>query len=324
MMNIITMEEHYASPRVMSEIAKYAKTKEASQKFVQVEGLDEAAERRLKFMDENGVKTQILSYVNTIPEDLPAEVAVEICRMANDDMAEITKKYPGRFEGFVTLPLQDIQASVEELERAVKSLGLRGIMLVSRFQGEFYSKKKFFPIFEKAAELGVPVYIHPAFIDSEIKKRYYDDEKINEITSFTWASAGFGWHLDAGMSVMHLILSGLFDRLPDLQVITGHNGEVVLYYMERMSTMLSPERTALKKNISDYFRSNIYISNSGMLSEDMTDFVIKQIGIDRVMFSLDYPYIPLKNADKFIQNLSISQEDKDKIAFGNAKKLFGL
>lgn len=334
-MKIITIEEHYASKKLIQETEKYANEEltkrklntELSQYYYkfskELTGLYDI-EERLKFMEDNKIDMQILSYSNSLNTNIPKDKQVEIYKKANNELYEVTKKYPDKFLAFAILPLSDIDESIKELNRCINDLGFKGVMLDSNFNGMFYDDEYFLPVFKELEKLDVPIYLHPSFVDKRVVDFYYKSNSWDDLTTVLLSSAGFGWHLDIGMQFIRMIVSGLFDKCPILKVIVGHWGEVVIYYIDRMNGLLTPGKVNIKKNIIEYFKENIYVTPSGILSSDMMDFCIKKIGINHIIFSLDYPYVPLKNANEFIEKSSLSKEDKEKIAHINAEKLFKL
>ena len=208
---------------------------------------------RFDFMREQKVDVQVLSYTNPVPDTVPSEEAVKICREANDILADMVKKHPDRFAAFATLPMADSTEAAKELERCVKEYGFVGALITGTYQGKFYDDPMFFPIFEKAAELDVPISWHPEFPAAQIQTHYYLSDNYPLSTGMQFATAGFGWHLDVGLHMTRLVLSGIFDKLPNLKFICGHWGEAVVFMLDRMDQIMRPETTGLKKKVSAYF-----------------------------------------------------------------------
>ena len=275
-MKTITLEEHYSDQRVMdlnnawnqkqppmpperAEAMKFL----MSRAFPGEELLDFG--KRLQFMDENGIDMQVLSLTSPVSDNVPAVEAVKICRFANDITKEHIDEHPDRFAGFATLPMADPEAAAEELERCVKELGFCGALLAGRYKGRFYNEAEFFPIFAKAAELDVPVYFHPAFIPMEVQEAYYMSDAYSFVVGSEFASAGFGWHVEVGIQIVRLILSGIFDKLPNLKFISGHWGETIPAFLERMDSILDQGITGLDKKVSEYYKEHVYLTPSGIL-----------------------------------------------------------
>lgn len=274
-MRLITREEHFTSREIVQgnsrltpqqkdipkELADFYKSRTAfGEALLDIEAM------RLPYMDSQNITVQVLSYTSPVSDKVPANDAVRICRRANDILAEQISRHPDRFAGFATLPMSDPQAAADELERCVRDYHFCGTLVAGQYQGHFYDEPQFFPIFAKAAELDVPVYFHPAPINPAIQDFYFTSPSWDIITAGEFASAGFGWHMDVGIHVLKMIVSGIFDKLPGLKIISGHWGELVPSFLERLDYMLKPEITGLKRNVSDYYRSGVYLTPSGILS----------------------------------------------------------
>ena len=324
-MKLITFEEHYSDPRIMEINSRYSNfkmtdTPHAHNIFDDLTNF----EKRLKYMDDNHVDVQILSMTSPISDKVPADEAVKACRLANDITKEHMNEHPDRFLGFATLPMADPSAAAEELERCVKELGFSGALLAGRYKGRFLNEKEFLPIFAKAAELNVPLYLHPAFIPPEVKKAYYDSEAYSDTVAFELSSVGYGWHSEVGIQVLRLIVSGIFDKFPNLKLIIGHWGETIPCFLDRLDFMIDKKMTGLKKNISEYFKESIYITPSGITSVDQLEYVVKLMGADHVLYSIDYPYVNPDDPYGFLINSSLTEEQKEMIAYKNAEKLLNL
>ncbi len=334
-MKIITLEEHYADRAIMNannafnaERPPMPPEQEKAMQFLMSRAFPGEElldfDKRLEFMDENGIDAQVLSLTSPVSDLVPADEAVKICKQANDTTKKHMEEHPGRFEGFATLPMADPQTAAKELERCVKELGFCGALLAGRYKGRFYNEKEFLPIFEKAAELDVPVYFHPAFIPMQVQDAYYKSDAYSYVVASEFASAGYGWHSEVGIQVVRLILSGIFDKLPNLKFISGHWGETIPAFLERMDSILDKGITGLKKNVSEYYKENVYITPSGILSKDQLEYTVKVMGADHVLYALDYPYVEVSDPKGFIENSSLTEEDKELIAHGNAERLLHL
>ena len=335
-MKIITLEEHYSCDYLRKVSSKYGpssklkdlpdeyKQKLNSMRFIG-NSLDDIDNERFKFMEEQKVDVQVLSYTSPISDSVPVEEAVKIAKEANNILADIVKRYPDKFLAFATLPMGDPIAAAEELERCVKELHFVGVLITGPWNGRFYDDPFFFPIFEKAAELDVPVYWHPEFPNGKIQSYYYLSKSYPDIVGMEFATAGFGWHLDVGLQMTRLILSGIFDKLPNLKFISGHWGEGIPSMIDRMDQIMKPQITGLKKKISEYFHDNVYYTPSGIMSKDQFDYMVKVFGADHILWALDYPYIPFDFCTTdFLLNSYLSDEEKELIAHKNAEKLFHL
>lgn len=334
---IVTIEEHFVLPAIGRKVMAYltqqnggvSPVSETQRELMKIvlptnDDIEDIGERRLRFMDEAGVDVQVLSYGAGSPQNITdKELAVSLCREANDQLAQLIAKHPTRFAGFALLPVADPQAAADELERAVATLGLKGAMLSGTFNGSFFDERRFRPIFAKAASLGVPIYLHPATIRPDVAKYYYHSEQWSEVASAMFATAGYGWHLDSGVGILRLIMSGIFEELPSLQIISGHWGELVPFYLNRLDDQQS-KTLDLPRKISDYFKTNIYITPSGFFSEAQLRYAIETVGADRIIYSADYPFLIDTNTRRFLEEAPIDAEDKAKIGYGNAERLLKL
>jgi predicted TIM-barrel fold metal-dependent hydrolase len=334
-MKIITMEEHYIDRRIMNANNSFNKNqtlmspeREEAMKFLISrafpEELFDFEEKRIPYMDWQRIDMQVLSYTSPVSDLVPADEAVKICRMANDITKQHMDEHPDRFLGFATLPMADPKAAAQELERCVKELGFCGVLLAGRYKGRFYNEEEFFPIFEKAAELDVPVSFHPAFIPMEVQKAYYMSDAYSYDVGMEFASAGYGWHSEVGIQIMRLILSGIFDRLPNLKFISGHWGETIPAFLDRMDIILDQKITGLQKRVSEYYKEHVYITPSGIMSIDQLEYIVKLMGADHVLYAVDYPYMKPQNVYEFLMESSLTDEEKELIAYKNAERLLHL
>ncbi len=335
-MKIVTIEEHYADKRIIDQTAKYgcqSCLKELPEKILgaydsmrYIGGdLTDVDGARFDFMRKQKVDIQVLSYTNPVPDSVPSQEAVRICREANDILSDIVRKNSGRFAAFATLPMGDPAEAAKELERCVKDLHFVGALITGTWRGKFYDDPMFFPIFKKAAELDVPISWHPEFPDAKIQSHYYLSDNYSLSTGMQFATAGLGWHLDVGLHMTRLILSGIFDKLPDLKFISGHWGEGIPSMLDRMDQIMRPETTGLKKKISDYFHENVYFTPSGILSKNQFEYMVKVFGAERIIWALDYPYVPFDSCSTdFLLNSDLTEEEKELIAHVNAEKLLRL
>lgn len=336
MMKLITLEEHWESERVNKAAKQYMPAPtfphqnddNSIQEYVAKAKQDNtellsAGEKRLAFMDANGIQMQILGYGDDSPQNLDPKLAIAFCKMANDDLAAVVAAHPDRFGGWATLPVGDPEAAAAELERSVKELHLKGAMIHGYYGDKMFDDPMYEPIFAKAEELDVPLYFHPAFIPEDITKHYYEGKGWSNLTAFIFSGAGWGWHEDLGVQMIRLILAGVFDRHPNLHIITGHWGEMVPNFLERMDQTLGLTAN-LDRSISQTYRDNFYITPSGMFFQAQLTLDMTEVGADHLMYSLDYPYNHPEGADTFLAESDLSEEDQEKIAYKNAEKLLHL
>lgn len=278
---------------------------------------------RMKFMNDNNVRMQVLSYGKEAPSLLTGQEGIELCQLCNDVLGEYVDLRPTRFQGLAVLPINEPEAAAQELRRSVKELGLKGALIAGRGEdGTFLDHPKYEGIFEAAAELNVPIYLHPAPIKSEVYQAYYNSSSYDDVTASIFASFGYGWHMETGVHAVRLVLSGLLDRYPNLQIILGHWGEFVPFFLERMDQAIISEH--LKQPISTYFKNNFYITPSGMLSRPQFEMIRHYFGIDRILYASDYPYIKPEGLTTFLDELNLTPTEQAKIAYQNAERLFNV
>lgn len=278
---------------------------------------------RLQQMDAHGIDMQIVS--NAYPVQLaPPDQAVALTQAENDRIAKAVSENMKRLAGFAVLPWHDVEAAVRELDRAVGDLGLKAVMIAGRpaLGNIFLDHVQYEPVLKRLHELKVPLYIHPSHPAPDVQKAYYDGLS-PEITP-RFSIGGWGWHHEAGIQVVRMILAGVFEKYPDLQIISGHWGEMVPFFLARLDDVLPPGVTGLSRSISETYRSNIWVTPSGLFDLPHFEFIHKVVGPDRIMWSNDYPFLTLDGTRPFFDNLPISDADRAKIGHLNAERLFAL
>ena len=323
-MKIICLEEHTIDPAIAKAIqpamaaeASYFsqvgddaqdddddRPHQVSMKTAMALGAD-MGESRIAEMDRHGIDVQVVSYSN------PTQLAPAAVR-AN----------PTRFAGFATLPWQDPQAAAAELERAVKQLGFVGALIIGRPGQVFLDDARYEPVLAKLDELQVPLYVHPGAPLPQVREPYYGS--LRQEVSARLSLFGWGWHNEAGIQVIRMILSGVFERHPHLQVISGHWGELVPFYLQRMDDTMGRKVTGLSRTITETYKAQVYVTPSGMMTRPHFDFIRTVLGADRIMYSVDYPYVSNHGARKFLEELPVSDDEKAQIAHGNAEKLLHM
>jgi uncharacterized protein len=290
--------------------------------------LREVGRERLARMDAAGVDTQVLSITTPGTQPLAAAEAVPLARDANDFLADAVSARPDRFAGLATLPTPDPHAAARELERGVTELGLVGAQLVPLTGERYLDHESFRPVFEAAAALGVPLYIHPGQPLRVVRETIYGG--FDDWTNLNLATGGWGWHADAGLATLRLILAGTFDRHPDLQLILGRWGEMLVPFADR-ADLLSEGNANLERRVIDYITGNLNVTAGGVLSHRMLTLAMDVLGPDRVMFGDDDPYRGMKGrfggddgARAFVDTAPITAADKDKLGHLNAERLLAL
>ncbi len=320
-MKLIATEEHFLTRAVREEWQKNAGKDDPTLKlhFGEIENrLEDIGNTRLHLMDETGIDVQVLSLTSPSLHNLGSE-SIGLAIETNDHVAEVVKKTPHRFQGFAALPMFAPKEATKELERSVKDLGLKGAMLCGRTGEKNLDHKDFWPLFECAETLGVPLFIHPQIPQKAIRDIYYSG--FDELTDLAFSTFGLGWHYEAGIQFVRLVLARVFDHFPGLQIILGHWGEVILFYTERLASLNRAAK--LNKPFIDYIRQNLYVTASGMFSHSYLQRSVEIIGTDRILFSADYPYQyrPGRDARNFLEATVLSNEEKEKFAFANWERL---
>jgi predicted TIM-barrel fold metal-dependent hydrolase len=280
---------------------------------------------RIAAMDEASIDFQVLSLSAAIGLDtIDAATACVLTRDINDELAGAMRAHPTRLGGFATLALKDPAAAAIELERCITRLGFCGVLINGTTGGLFLDDSRFFPVLEAAAHLGVPVYLHPAPPPEPVGHAYFSG--LPGETGHLLSIAGWGWHAETALHTLRLIVSGVFDRLPTLQLIIGHMGEGLPFALARSSGILSGAAPHLRQPVAAYFQSNIHITTSGYFTQPPLRCALEVVGIDRLLFSIDYPFAPNASGRAFLGSLPeiLSPDDIAKLAHRNAERLLNL
>ena len=325
-MKIIAIEEHWNSVGIRDALYRLpGGERDESVAFNEMGDnqarLEDIGQGRIEAMDAAGIDVSILSVVTPATQALPAREAVPLAREANDEAAEAVRGHPDRLRAFATLPTSDPQAAAAELERCAAQLGHVGAMVFGRADGRTLDDPAYDDLFAVAARLRQPIFIHPQIPSNQLRDAAY--RGFDPLTDLGLATFGWGWHLDAGLSALRLILRGTFDRHPDLQLVLGHWGEMLLFWMDRADSL---SRIAhLERRVSEYITTNIHITSSGMLQERLLRHTLDFTSADRVLFSTDYPFHqPSAAAARQFFDAIPDPADRSKIASGNAEALFHL
>jgi predicted TIM-barrel fold metal-dependent hydrolase len=323
-MRTITLEEHFASPRFLDGPGRGLK--ERALKFggsaVRLfEQLCDLGDARIAEMDAAHIDMQILSLTSPGAEQLDAVEAAAVARETNDYLAAAVRNYPTRFGGFATLPTADPDAAAAELGRTIHDYGFKGALINGHIQGRYLDDAFFSPIFECAEALNAPIYLHPTQPPKPVIEASYGG--FAPIVTEMLSGPGWGWHIETAVHVIRIILGGIFDRYPRLQLVVGHMGETLPFMLQRLDVM-PMAMTKLGRPISSYLRENVYYTFSGFNFTPTFLDLLLQVGVDRIMFSADYPYSSMAQARAFLEQLPVSTADRERIAHGNAERVFAL
>ena len=330
-MRTITLEEHYATPaylegpgRQLKESMQACPAQQAPTRFSHIiEELCDLDERRIADMDTAGIDIQVLSLTSPGVEQLGAAEAEKLARESNDLVADAVKRHPTRFAIFATLPTTTPNKAANELERTIHEHDFKGAVINGHIRGRYLDDKFFWPILERAEALRVPIYLHPTRPPQPVIDASYSGNFSPEVTALLAASA-WGWHIETAIHVLRIILSGAFDKYPNLQLVIGHLGEALPFMLPRLENNLPKEVTKLERPIGSYLRENVYYTVSGFNFVPAFLDLLLEVGADRIMFSADYPYGSMTQARSFLDKLPISPADKHRIAHDNAEHLLRL
>ncbi len=324
-MRTITVEEHFASPAFLAGPGRaFLERVQASgaQGAKIYDGLRDAGAKRIAEMDAAGIDMQVLSLNSPGVEQADEAEAISVAREANDFLAEAIKNNPTRFAGLAALPIQAPDKAAEELEHRVRQQGFKGANINGHTRGRYLDDKFFSPILERAEALNVPIYLHPAIPPKAVVDASYGG--FSPAVSAMFAGAGWGWHIETAVHVIRLMLGGVFDRHPKLQIVIGHLGEGLPFMMNRLNRNFSTGLTKLERPLGAYLRENVHYTFGGFNFPATFLDLLLEVGVERIMFSVDYPYGSMAAAHAFLQHIPVSEADRERIAHGNAEKLFGL
>ena len=309
---IATIEEHYWLPELgaLFEGFDAVTATRLTDRLVDFGGL------RLAEMDAAGIDIQVLSHVGPGTAKLDPANAVRLARAANDLVHGVIATYPGRFAAFAELPTPDPRAAADELERAVTRLGFRGALINGLTHDRFIDEEEFWPILERAEALDVPIYIHPCTPHPAVLEAYFKDR-----TQINRAAWGFG--MEAGTQAMRMIAGGIFDRFPRLKIILGHLGESLPFWLWRCDMVLN-RMGFLKRPFRDYVRDNLWITTSGNFSPAGLQCCLTEMGAEKILFAVDWPWQSNVEARAFIENAAITPDEKNLILRHNAQRLLKL
>jgi predicted TIM-barrel fold metal-dependent hydrolase len=321
-MKTITLEEHFVTESFLR--ATRSPSEEIPPWLAQLQPkLQDLGAGRIAAMDEAGIDVQVLSLAAIGFDALDASTATPLARDINDELAASVHAHPSRLAGFATLALKHPESAAKELDRCIQKLGFRGVLLDGMPGGLFLDDPRFTPVFEVAVALDIPIYLHPAPPPEPVFDTYFAGlpAGVGQMLSI----AGWGWHAETALHTLRLIASGIFDRFPTLQLIIGHMGEMLPMALVRTSKALS-HVAKLRQPVAAYFQSNIHLTTSGYFTQPPLRCALDVVGIDRLMFSVDYPFSSTISGRDYLTELDqmLSTEDFGKLTHANAEALLKL
>jgi 2,3-dihydroxybenzoate decarboxylase len=280
--------------------------------------LEDRSEQRLAAMDAAGIDVFVLSHTSPgVQAEEDAGTATDRARAANDFLHSQILLHPDRYRGFAHLPMQDVAAAAAELERCVRELGFVGGLINGNTNGVYLDHSRYYPFWERVCALDVPIYVHPAdpYEQPYVLREYPDMQ-----------GAVWGWSVDNSSHFLRMLVSGLFDRYPQLTIVLGHMGETLPYFAWRIDKRLAAMDSAknIAKKPSEYFRSNLLVTTSGACQDSSLLCALAELGDERILFSVDYPYEDAKESADWIDRAPISDEQRAKICHANAQRALRL
>jgi predicted TIM-barrel fold metal-dependent hydrolase len=328
-MRVVALEEHFSVPALVKRIDPgaisrrgYKPRKAPPGRPNPLENLPEIGEKRLKSMDDAGITMGVLSNSGPGPDLVPGPDGVAIAREMNDHLAAAVARHPKRFAGFAALPMQSPDACAAELVRSVKELGFVGGLMNGTTEGRFLDHPGYDGLLAAAVELDVPIYIHPHLPPEPVRQAYYSD--LEPSATRVLESAAWGWHSEVAIHVLRMVLAGRLDKHPKLKLIIGHMGEMLPVMLARIDEVSALDIEHLKRPITRQILDQVWITTSGIFSQPPFIAALQTFGIDRIMFSVDYPYAPDAKGRKFLNELALAPDDMAKLTHRNADALLKL
>lgn len=325
-MRFIALEEHFTTPNFVAGPGRaftesMAKAGPYGAKLVAQ--LADIGGGRIAAMDEAGLDMQALSLNSPGVEQCEADEAIAVSRDANDVLAGALRQHPTRFIAMASLPMGAPDKAADELERCVRN-GFKGGNINGHNRGRYLDDPFYEPVLARAEALGVPIYLHPTMPPKAVMDASYAG--FHPAATFLIGGTGWGWHIETGMHVLRMMLGGVFDRFPKLQVVIGHMGEALPFMMPRMEGLAAklPPGAGPKRPLGDYLRQNLHYTFGGFNYASTFQVLLSTVGPERIMFSVDYPYGSMAEARAFLEGLPISELDRARIAHGNAERLLGV
>lgn len=328
---VIAVEEHIATDRFLARTHELTPFSGDSTEVTLTRSVQDREpfrtaltdiDARLAAMDATGQDMAVLSINPPGVQPFHAVDAVPLARAVNDELASIVRRHPSRFGALGTLAPQDPDAAAAEIERVMGPLGLNGVMINSHTEGRYLDEPQFEPLLAAAEAHRAPIYLHPRV-----------PSVLGPYDAYGLQAAIWGYQAESGLHAMRLILSGTFDRHPDLTVVLGHLGEGLPYWLKRIDNRhafasrvpgAAGTMPRLQLTPSEYFRRNFTITTSGIDDAAVLDLALTAIGEDNVMFAIDAPYEDASDAVEFLDQASLTAEQRTKISHRTAERVFDI
>ncbi len=338
-MRLIATEEAWSIPEVAAELQQVSRSPSQSLdkllvkgiydaevdtsgygKMNFLEGLLDVEERRLPQMDAHGVDMQLLTLTAPGVQMFDADTATDLAALSNDRMAEIIRKHPTRFVGLGSFAPHSPKRAAKEVERVMTELKLNGLVVNSHTNGDYFDDYRFWPILEAAEAHDACIYIHPRSPSDTLKGPLQD---------YAMDSAMWGYGVEVGTHMLRMMAGGVFDRFPKLKICVGHMGEMVPFFIWRINFMNSRAQKVgrapkTQRSMEEYFKDNFVFTTSGVEDHLALRYAIDRMGVENVLWSIDYPYQPIKEAVEFIQTAPLSEAEMHAVCHGNAERVFHI
>ena len=320
-MRVIAIEEHFVTEQGFALTERLGRVGAPIKMWA--EQLGDLGDRRLADMDAAGIDVQVLSTPAIGVEELDPAESVRMAKELNDVLAKAVADHPDRFAGFAVLPILDATAAADELDRAVTQLGFKGALINGHTRGRFLDDQGFWPIFERAEDLDVPIYLHPTPPPPQVREAYYSG--LPGMVGNVLALAGWGWHCETGLHALRLVLGGVFDRFPRLQVIIGHMGENIPFSLARADDVLTPFAGHLERSVGRLLPRELLHHDQWLLhvraaccARSWSSEPIGSSSLSTIPFSDNV------EGRAFLDSAPINPADREKIAHGNVERLLRM
>ena len=317
---LLSLEDHFVSSvcqqdEVAETLALHQFPDAILQKVIEIGPL------RIKNMHEGNVRLQVVSHI-------PVVIDLDGCRQTNDELSTAVKQHSPHFAAFATLPMADSASIADELERCITKLGFVGALIPNHADGRYYDGLEYLPMWQAAERLNIPIYLHPCPPSSQALPLFHGN--YSEDVKFALSTHAWDWHANCGLHFARLYAAGLFDRCPKLKVILGHLGEMLPFMLGRIERKLALTNDAesWKRSFSDAYKQNVWVTTSGMFDIEPFKLVLATTNIDRIMFSVDYPFESTIMSTKFMEKVQqarlLSENDFARVAYKNAEVLLNV
>jgi len=327
-MRVVTLEEHFSllMPGVTNPAMPSPGAGMPGVVAAAADKMTDISTGRIGDMDRNGITVQVLSkagvHITPSADQFDGKEAIAFAQKFNDGFAKKIAERPERFAAFAHLAASIPEAAADELERTVTYFGFKGTLISGTIRGAFLDDPKFAPLLARAEKLDVPIYIHPGMPPAEVRKAYYEGFPNN--ISFGLATFAWGWHYEVALHVMRLAVSGAMDKYPRLDFIIGHMGEGLPAMLTRCEHQFGKELSFLSRPLGKTITDQVYVTSAGFFTNPPFVAALETFGIDRLMFSVDYPYASNADGRAFLEKVPLSPADRAKFAHGNADRLLKL